>query len=150
MITWDYIGAFPTPRVHDCKFIFKDWIAKTSLFLGQLYYLTSWKCTRVYSDTQWWDVSARRFRTHPVQALCPRLQVPAWHSTKGDESIPTCFCNRGTVACVQRLEDSLMYNIQRRQRMKEELSRSLVHQRETHCPTTLKTTAWLLSCLSDH
>ena len=26
---------------------------------------------------------------------------------KNDVSIQTCFCNRGTVACVQRLRDSL-------------------------------------------
>ena len=30
----------------------------------------------------------------------------------------------------------------RRQRMGEELSRSLVHQHGTHCPTTLKTAAY--------
>ena len=34
--------------------------------------------------------------------------------------------------------------------MAEGLSRSLVHQHGTHCPTTLKTAAWLLSCLNDH
>ena len=135
--------------MHDSKSISKDWISKTCLFLGQLYYFTSWKCTGVYSDTQWWAVSARRFRTHPVQALCPRPQVPAWHCIKSDDSIPTCFCNRGTVAYVQRLEDSLMYHIQRH-RMGEELSRSLVHQHETNCSTILKTAVLLLSCLNDH
>ena len=128
-----------------CKSISKDWISKTCLFLCQLYYFIR---TGVYSDAQGWTVSARRFRTHPVHALWPRLQVPAWHSTKSDESMPTCFCNRGTVACVQRLEDSLLYQIQRRQRMGEELSRSLVQQHETHCPTTSNTAAWLLSCFN--
>ena len=52
--------------------------------------------------------------------------------------------------CVERLEDSLVYHIEKHQRTGEELSRSLVHQHGTHCPTTLKTAALLLSCLNDH
>ena len=44
-------------------------------------------------------------------------------------------------SCVQRLEDSLMQHIQRRQPMGEERSRTLVHQHGTHCPATLKTAA---------
>ena len=125
--------------MHDSKSIFKEWIAKkTCLFFGQLYYFTSWNYTGVYSDTPWWAVSARRFRMHRDQALCPRLQVPAWHSTKSDESMPTCFCNRETVACVQRLTNDLMLHIQRHQRMGEELSHSLVHQHWNYLPNYLK------------
>ena len=46
-------------------------------------------------NVPWWAVSTRCFRTHPVHSLFPRLQVPAWHVTKSDESMPTCCCNRG-------------------------------------------------------
>ena len=137
---WLYWGPSPTPHVHDSKSIYKYWISKTWLFLGQLYYFTSWKCTVMISTF------------HNTSSSCPvsTSTSACIACTKSGESIPSCFCNRGAFACVQRLEDSLMYHIQRRQRMGEELSRSLVHQHGTHCPTTLKTAALLLSCLSDH
>ena len=42
--------------------------------------------TRILHDELHW--------AHPVQALNPRLQVPAWHSTKiHDGSMPTCIYN---------------------------------------------------------
>ena len=38
------------------------------------------------ANVPWWAASTQRFRTHPVHSLCPRLQVPAWHITKSDET----------------------------------------------------------------
>ena len=37
--------------------------------------------------------------------VCVYVYVNVYVGTRG--SIPTCFCNQGTVACVQRLKDSL-------------------------------------------
>ena len=135
-----YSGPSPTPREYDCKSISKDWFAKTCLFLCQLYYFTCSKCTGVYSDTRWWDVSPQRFRTHPIHIrvrLYKCLNGIAPKAMNLHRSVSVIEDSR----CVQRLEDSLMYHIQRRQRIGEELSRSLVDQHGTHCQTILKTAA---------
>ena len=89
------------------EIIFRIWI------LNWMRSEASSQCSSMI-ELHWLDVSeriqlhdraalARRFRSHPVQALCPRLQVPAWHSIKNEGSMLTCFCNRRKVACVQRL-----------------------------------------------
>ena len=89
-------------------------------------------------DTPWWAALARCFREHPVQALRWRLQVPAWHSSKiHDGSMPTCFCNRGIQPPVFSGERTTWCTTSKA-------------QHGTHCPTTLKTAAWLLSCLNDY
>ena len=88
-----------------------------------------------------------------VLRLFDRAVSAAYSSCSGFTSTSGCMAYHQKIMdsrCVQRRGQLDVPHPKDVTVLGEELSRSLVLQHGTHCPTTLKTAALLMSCLNDH